>query len=132
VPAYAPAQGHLAEVEAELGDVATAVARLFPLAMSSDDPDYAAQLARILRDAGRADESRHWCEQAAGRYDELIVRHPEAYVDHAAEFWLEVGGDSNKALRLARLNIDNRKTPRAHKLLSRALRANEAGGAKFF
>ena len=53
VPAYAPAQGHLAEVEAELGEIDSAVARLYPLAMASDDPDYAAQLARILAEAGR-------------------------------------------------------------------------------
>ena len=131
VPTYAQAQGHLAEVEAELGEVATAVARLFPLAMSSDDPDYAAQLARILRDAGRADESRHWCEHAAARYDELVVRHPEAFADHAAEFWLTVGGDSDEALRLARLNFEVRKTPRAHELLARALRAKEAAGRTF-
>ena len=51
VPAYAPARGHLAEVEAQLGEIDSAVARLYPLALSSDDPDYAAQLARIL--AGR-------------------------------------------------------------------------------
>src|SRR5262249_42673548 len=48
VPAYAAAQGHLAEVEAELGEPEAAIARLNPLALSSDDPDYAAQLARIL------------------------------------------------------------------------------------
>jgi tetratricopeptide (TPR) repeat protein len=131
VPAYAPAQGHLAEVEAELGQIETAIGRLFPLAMSSDDPDYAAQLARILGDAGRADESRYWCERAAMRYDELVVHHPEAFADHAAEFWLMVGGDSNEALRLARLNFEVRKTPRAHELLSRALSANEAAGITF-
>jgi tetratricopeptide (TPR) repeat protein len=131
VPTYAQALGHLAEVEAELGEVATAVARLFPLAVSSDDPDYAAQLARILKDAGRADESRHWCEHAAARYVELVVRHPEAFADHAAEFWLMVGGDSDEALRLARLNFEVRRTPRAHELLSRALRANEAAGMTF-
>ena len=48
VPAYAPAHGHIAEVEAELGESESAVARLHSLAVSSDDPDYAAQLARIL------------------------------------------------------------------------------------
>jgi hypothetical protein len=62
------------------------------------------------------------------RYDELVVRHPEAFADHAAEFWLTVGGNSNEALRLARLNLEVRKTPRAHELMSRALKANEAAG----
>ena len=53
LPAYAPAQGHLAEVEAALGETDSAIARLRPLTISSDDPDYAAQLARILSEVGR-------------------------------------------------------------------------------
>jgi thioredoxin-like negative regulator of GroEL len=123
VPAYAPAQGHLAEVEAELGEVESAVARLYSLALSSDDPDYAAQLARILEGAGRVDESRHWGRQAAARYDELVASHPEAFADHAAEFWLAAGADPKKALRLARMNLEVRQTPRAYDLLSRAVNA---------
>jgi tetratricopeptide (TPR) repeat protein len=131
VPAYAAARGHLAEVEGELDEIDTAISRLYPLAESSDDPDYAGQLARILGDAGRIDESRHWREQAAARYDELVERHPEAFADHAAEFWLGVGGDPTTAVRLARRNFEVRKTPRAERLLSRAISANEATGAKF-
>src|SRR6266436_9740708 len=77
VPAYAPAQGHLAEIEAELGETESALARLHSLAVSSDDPDYAAQLARILKDAGCA-QARHWSQLAAARYDELVATHPEA------------------------------------------------------
>lgn len=126
VPAYAAAQGHLAEVEAEMGEVEAAAARLGPLAVSSDDPDYAAQLARILGDAGRAEESGRWRQLAALRYDELVKRHPEAFADHAAEFWLIVGDDPNKALRLAQMNVEVRKTPRAYDLLSRAVSAKEA------
>jgi tetratricopeptide (TPR) repeat protein len=131
VPGYAPAQGHLAEVEAELGEIETAVARLYPLAISSDDPDYAAQLARILVEAGRADESRRWCQQAAAHYDKLVARHPEAFADHAAEFWLTAGTDPTNALRLAKINLEVRKTPRAYDLLSRAVGANEAEGMCF-
>ena len=47
LPVYVPALGHLAEIEAALGESAAAVARLRPLAGASDDPDYATQLARI-------------------------------------------------------------------------------------
>jgi len=130
VPAYAPAQGHLAEVEAELGEIESAVARLYSLAISSDDPDYAAQLARILGDAGRAPESRRWSRLAAARYDELVASHPEAFADHAAEFWLAAGANPDKALQLARMNIEIRKTPRAYDLLARAVAANEVAGAK--
>jgi len=111
VPLYAQAQGHLAEVEAELGEVDCAISRLRLLAASSDDPDYAAQLARILGDVGHEDESRRWRRLAAARYDELIASHPEAFADHAAEFWLAAGGDPDKALRLAKMNAEVRNTP---------------------
>ena len=123
VPAYAPAEGHLAEVEAEMGEPETAIARLRRLADVSDDPDYAAQLARILGEIGRREEAAPWLATAAVRYDELVSRHPAAFADHAAEFCLTVGGDPQRAVRLAKLNADNRPTPRAHALLARALAA---------
>ena len=129
VPAYAPAQGHFAEVEAELGDAESAVALLYPLATTSDDPDYAGQLARILADAGSTEESRYWRQHAAERYDELIALHPEAFADHAADFWLGAGAEPEKALRLARMNFAIRKTPRARALLSRAVAVCEAASA---
>src|SRR5262249_2635479 len=59
VAAYVPAQGHLAEVEAELGNPESAVALLYPLATTSDDPDYAGQLARILADLGSSGDARY-------------------------------------------------------------------------
>jgi len=111
VPAYAPAQGHLAEVEAALGEPGAAIARLLPLTASSDDPDYTASLARILGDAGRAQEAAEWRNQTAARYDELMGRHPEAFADHAAEFWLDAG-DGARARRLAQMNLEVRQTPR--------------------
>jgi tetratricopeptide (TPR) repeat protein len=123
VPAYAPARGHLAEVEAQLGEIDSAVARLTSLAVSSDDPDYAAQLASILSDAGRDGESRHWRRLAASRYDDLVANRPEAFADHAAEFWLAAGADPDKALRLAQMNVEVRNTPRARSLLARAVAA---------
>jgi hypothetical protein len=50
-----------------------------------------------------------------------MARHPEAYADHAAEFWLTVGGDPRRALRLAQQNLARRPTPRAQALVTRAL-----------
>jgi len=132
VPAYGPAQGHLAEVEAELGHAETAVALLYPLASTSDDPDYAGQLARILPYIGSTEDSRHWRRQAADRYDELIARHPEAFADHAAEFWLDIGGDPDKALRLATLNFEVRRTPRARELLHQAVLATNSREQDFY
>jgi tetratricopeptide (TPR) repeat protein len=129
VPAYAAAQGHLAEVEADLGNVEPALARLCRLAVSSDDPDYAAQLARILGEMGCSEESAAWRRVAASRYDELTAAHPAAFADHAAEFWLGVGNDPLKGFRLAEFNLRNRQTPRAYDLMAQALDANTAGAA---
>ena len=129
LPAYAAAQGHLAEVEAALGETNSAITRLHPLTISSDDPDYPAQLARILTEVGRAQEARDWRDHAATRYDELVARHPEAFADHAAEFWLDAGADPHRALSLARRNLEVRPTPRAHELLARATRAVDGARA---
>jgi tetratricopeptide (TPR) repeat protein len=101
VPAFAPALGHLAEVDAALDARDTAIDRLRPLAMTSDDPEYAAALAGVLSDAGQLQEADKWRISAAARYDQLVSRHPEAFLDHAAEFWLNVGGDQRKGRQLA-------------------------------
>jgi len=129
VPAYAAAQGHLAEVDADLGEPEAAIARLTPLAISSDDPDYAAQLARVLGETGCGEESIAWRRTAANRYDELIATYPAAFADHAAEFWLGAGNDPQKGLRLAEFNLRVRQTHRAYDLLAQALEANTAGAA---
>ena len=63
---------------------------------------------------GRAHESRHWCRLAAALYDELVTSHQEAFADHAADFWLAAGANPIKALRLATMNVEVRKTPRAY------------------
>lgn len=125
LPAYAPARGHLAEVEAALGETDSAIARLRPLTTSSDDPDYPAQLARILTEVGRVEEARQLRAQAAARYDALVAQYPDAFADHAAEFLLDAGADPRRALSLARRNLAVRQTPRARALLSRATRAND-------
>jgi tetratricopeptide (TPR) repeat protein len=108
VAAYAPARGHRAEVDAALGACDAAIDRLRPLALSSDDPEYAASLAGVLSDVGHHHEAEQWRISAAARYDELVSRHPEAFVDHAAEFWLTVGGDRRKGLQLVSRNHASR------------------------
>jgi tetratricopeptide (TPR) repeat protein len=120
LPAYVPAQGHLAEIDAALGETADAIARLRPLALASDDPDYATQLARILSDDGQAEEAEIWRDKAEARYEELLVRHHDAFSDHAAEFWITVGGDPERALGLALKNLSVRQTPRARALVREA------------
>jgi tetratricopeptide (TPR) repeat protein len=124
VPSYVPALGHLAEVEAAMGERQTAISRLRPLVISSDDPEYAAQLAGLLNEAGQTQEANRWRTKAAARYDELAARHPAAFADHAAEFWLTTGADVQKALQLAQQNLATCQTPRAYVLLQRATLVN--------
>ena len=122
LPLYAPAQGHLAEVEADLGQVEAALARLLPLTRTSDDPDYAGTLARILMRAGRESEAAPWLERAGRGYAQLVANYPAAFADHAAFFWLEAG-DPCRAHELAKYNFSLRQTPRAADLVARAAKA---------
>ena len=117
---------HRAEVAAVLSRYERAITLLRPLAHSSDDPEYAGQLARLLGEVGQADEARYWRAIAATRYDELMARHPAAFVDHAAEFWLTAGGDPYKGLLLAEKNLGIRQTPRAYELVLQAALATQA------
>ncbi|MFF4828878.1 tetratricopeptide repeat protein [Streptomyces sp. NPDC001312] len=121
LPSYVPVQGHLAETDAAEGRTPVATQRLRRLALASDDPDYATRLARLLDRFEAPAEARTWRAHAAARYEELMARHPEAYADHAAEFWLTVGGDPQRALRLGRWNLALRATPRAQALVNRAM-----------
>ena len=43
------------------------------------------------------------------------IPHPEAFADHAAEFYSGSGNDCRRALELARVNVANRPTRRAVK-----------------
>jgi len=124
VPGYAPATGHLAEVDLLLGDPETAAARLRPLMETSDDPEHPAHLALALRAAGRHQEAWPWRDRAAERYEELVTRHPEAYADHAADFWLMVGGDVDRGLQLALQTLVMRQTSRSYALVRRAREAS--------
>jgi tetratricopeptide (TPR) repeat protein len=119
LPAYVAAAGHLAEVDVLLGQRNAAINRLRPLTALSDDPEYTAQLAGLLYEEGRVREASHWRTMAAARYDELLMRHPAAFADHAAEFWLAAGADAERALQLAGQNLATRETPRAYALFER-------------
>jgi tetratricopeptide (TPR) repeat protein len=55
LPEYVPPQRNLAELDADRGEAPAAIARLRPLALSSDNPDYATQLERRRPDGGSVD-----------------------------------------------------------------------------
>jgi tetratricopeptide (TPR) repeat protein len=123
LPAYAQAEGHLAEVEYELGERDAAIARLRRLASDADDPDYAVQLTRMLAETNRLDEAGMWRKHAEEQYEQIIARQPAAFADHAANFFLSLGNQPQRALSLAKLNLKVRNTPGACALVARAITA---------
>lgn len=121
---------HLAASEAVTGERAQAIARLRTIVATSDDPEYVGQLSQLVRDGGDAGEADRLRAQAAARYEELLKRHPAAFAEHAARFWLGPGADAKKAVPLAALNLTHRKTPDAYALvLESRLGAGEPAAA---
>ncbi len=119
LPCYAHAVVHLAAVEAP--DVA--LKQLTALDATSDDPDVLSGKGDALRRAGRTDEAKAMTARAAARYAEVLARLPLAYADHAASFYLGMGGDPARALQLAKQNVDNRPTDEAIELWLTAAQA---------
>jgi tetratricopeptide (TPR) repeat protein len=119
LPLYATAAAHLATYET----AARAVAILTPVAERSDDPEVLAELGDALRRVGHDDESKATVARARSRYDALMTKHPEAFADHAARFWLGIGGEPARALPLAASNASLRPTDEALSLWLEAAQA---------
>jgi hypothetical protein len=95
--------GALAVLQAERGEVAEAE-RLFAETRRKHrgtSPFPLARLACALSAAGHHREAEQWRGSAAARYDELALRHPDAFADHAADFRRQATG-SNPTSRSAR------------------------------
>ena len=125
VPSYVPANLHLAELEARRGDTADAVAHLERIVVISRDPESLALLGSLHRRNGDSALGTREVEQARARFEELLQRHPLAFADHAAEFYMDAGADPERALHWARINLLARETRRAYTL---AIRAAQAAG----
>ena len=94
VPAYAPALGHLAEVDAALG---ASPGRHRPAAapgVLQRRPAVRGQPRPHPRAAGHHREAGQWRDRAAARHAELVVRHPKAFAHHAADFRPNAAGPS--------------------------------------
>lgn len=124
LPAYAHAAAHLAR----LAPADRAEALLKPLLATCDDPEIDSVLAEKLKERGDTAGAQAHAAKAAARYEELVGRHPAAFADHAAQFWLDAGGDPKKALDLAKRSLTARKTPKAYELA--VLSALSAGDRK--
>jgi len=97
-PEYAHAAVHAATYEPP----DKAIAMLEVVEKRADDPDVFAAHADALRRARRDAEARAMTERAKARIEELLVKQPEAFADHAARFFLGGGGDVKRALDLAK------------------------------
>lgn len=123
LPQHVPARGHRAEVALARGRHDDALALITPLLDTSDDPEYRATYAEILATRGEREAAASEAERAAGAYERLLARRPEAYADHAAAFYLGIGARPQRAVELASLNWQLRDTPRSRSLLVSARRA---------
>ncbi len=95
-PEYAHAAVHAALLESP--DRALAI--LAPVEKRSNDPDVFAAHGDALRRSQR--DAAPFVARAHARVDELLAKHPEAFADHAARFFIGAGGDLKRALDLAK------------------------------
>ena len=112
LPGYVVANTHLAELEAELGRSVDAQNRLGPL-VGSGDPEPAGLLSELVRDEDMR-RSGALAARAAARYEDLLHRHREAFLDHGAEFFGGPGSNPDRGLQLALENLALRPNARAY------------------
>jgi tetratricopeptide (TPR) repeat protein len=126
LPGYTSAGAHLARLAAAFGDLAgtsRAAALLEGIVARSDDPEYLGQLGALYRQMGRANDGDRLIGRATERYEDLLRRHPEAFYDHAARFFLHVAGDPIRARALAEKNLSLRPSADARDLYDETQRA---------
>ena len=112
LPDYVRARVHLAEIYASRGRADDAETLLLP-ALRSRDPEVRWRLADALAAQARFDEAEAERDAARCAFDELLEKHLLAFADHAADFYAGIGNDCERALSLARANVENRPTRRA-------------------
>lgn len=124
LPEFAAANVHLAELEVARGDLASAVARLERVVAASGEPEALALLGALHARTGDPVRGRLEIARARRRFEALLARHPLAFADHAAEFYLGPGADAERAWSLACQNLAGRQTDRAFALAIEAARAS--------
>ena len=121
LPAHAHAASHLAQLVPE-----EAEAILAPVLSVSDDPEVKAVLG-LAREKVSPGEGKALFAQAKLAYEALLEKHPRAFADHAGWFYLRALEDPARAVEVAQMNLDNRRTHEAYEPAITALTA--AGSA---
>jgi tetratricopeptide (TPR) repeat protein len=125
LPGHAQAAVHLASVELARNDLEAAGVALASVLPEASDPEVVATRAELDRRRGQTTEASREEQAARDRYLALLGKHPDAFADHAARFFLE--RDPREALRWAKHNLEVRPTAEALDLaLTAALRAGDA------
>ena len=125
LPGHAQAAVHLASVEMARNDLDAAAGALGSVGAEASDPEIAATRAELARRRGDAASASREGEAARAGYLALLRRHPDAFADHAARFFLD--REPREALRWAMHNLEVRQTIEAFDLaLTAALRAGDA------
>ena len=127
LPEFAAANIHLAELEVARGALTSATARLEKVVASTAEPEALSLLGGLYIRTGDPTNGRKLIESARQSYDSLLRRHPLAFADHAAKFFLGSGNDNERAWDLAQQNLANRETLASFGL---AIKAAEATGRR--
>jgi tetratricopeptide (TPR) repeat protein len=129
LPGHAQAAVHLAAVDMARNDLDGAAAALATVLAEASDPEIAAARAELARRRGDLVTASRESEAARAGYIALLGRHPDAFADHAARFFLD--RDPRQALRWATHNLQVRRTTDAFDLaLTAALRTGDASGCR--
>lgn len=123
LPMYTAAREHLAKTLHRLGRDDQARALYEELTRSSTDPELMGALAALYRQQGRVAEADALRARATKRYEDLIVRYPEAMAFHAAEYFAGEGGDATRAFSLLQKNAALRPNAESLEALGRLERA---------
>lgn len=121
IPVYVHAAVHAATTDTP----ERAIERLEALRTVTTDPELLSALGDAHKRAKHDAEAKKATDAAHARYTELLAKHPEAYADHAARFYLASGNDPKKALDLAEKNAKVRATEEAIDLWMAAAAATQ-------
>lgn len=120
LPEYVLASEHLAECLVELDQLEQARAIYLEVIEATANPEFIAALSELEAKAGNTAESARLRDRAKVGYQQLLSRYPDAYAQHAAQFFLDTG-DFERARALADDNLRLRQD-----VGSRLLRAEVA------
>jgi tetratricopeptide (TPR) repeat protein len=120
VPTYPAAREALGEALHLLGRDEEAAAQYRQILEQAPRSDVAADLALLYRTMGKSSEAAALAQRARQRYEELLVRYPEAMYWHAAAFFL-AQEEPGRALQLLSLNLTLRPDSPAWTAHARAL-----------